>query len=111
MRFVDIKGLACGSGPFQVPDAYGGTSGLLVNYYDFTGACTFHDKCYGTCKNKKEYCDVEFLFLMKDVCNGLSGYSYVDCLAAAHTYYLAVALFGDISYNLAQWKDCKCKAK
>ena len=49
---------------------------------------------------------------MRGVCNGKSGFAYVDCMAMAHTYYLAVALFGDISYNLAQHAACKkCKSK
>ena len=107
LRFTDATGLACGSGPTEyiIPDGYGPGD----SHYSFTDACTKHDKCYGTCKASKASCDVDFLFNMKDVCNSMSGYAYFDCMFAAHTYYAAVALLGDIAYDFAQYKACKCK--
>jgi hypothetical protein len=67
-----------------------------------------HDKCYGTCGKSKAECDSNLLKDAKNVCNGLSGYWYYDCMAAAFTYYGAVAALGDLSYYLAQKKNC-CK--
>ena len=104
INLTDPTGLACGSGWTDkiVPDHYGS--------FDFTPACTEHDKCYETCGESKLVCDALFLNDMLYECRKLTWYpiSQFSCIEMATVYYAAVFSAGLPSYWKAQRKAC-CK--
>ncbi|MDO8445254.1 MAG: RHS repeat-associated core domain-containing protein [Deltaproteobacteria bacterium] len=99
----DPTGLgSCGSGKNEpyVPDNYG--------FYNLTGPCENHDKCYGTCGNSRIMCD---LFLFADIMKECSKLTWdpinqVGCIEVAYIYYGFVATFGQKPYNEAQKAAC-----
>ena len=75
--------------------------------YDFEQACNEHDKCYGTCGNKKEACDNAFKASMMSTCEKLPTWESPGCKKAAETYYKAVYKQATNAYEEGQDKGCK----
>lgn len=91
-----------------VPDGYVG--------FDFSSPCEKHDICYGTCRNTKSGCDINFYLAMSRECiwpsdnnyirAGLLRFNFSNCKFTAEVYYIAVVLFGKPAYCEAQAKNC-----
>jgi hypothetical protein len=114
--FIDSLGLKAGTG--------GECTGVIARlpYYiggaSFAGACNNHDLCYDTCGADKDACDAQFLKEMLQECYvgwlsaGWTRFTPVPlaaraaCVAAAYSYYGAVALVGKPYYDKAQEHSC-----
>ena len=80
-----------------------------MTIYDFTSACTNHDRCYGECKRTKQQCDSQFLADMLKECSTLRGWRSIykkECQSRAKLFYEAVGKYGDKPF-----RDCQEKCK
>ena len=104
VNWTDITGKVCGSEDIDalVPDQWG-------DLFDFTGACSEHDGCYGDCDwgPPKWICDLQFLNNMYASCRNSSNPS--KCREVAETYFAAVWSYGFTSFQNARAKCDECK--
>lgn len=115
----------CGSGTFTstfgslllsidptIPDYTGDLDNPLPNI-SFYGACTSHDRCYGTQGgplHSKASCDALFSFDMSDVCSSSSSTYSTQCDNVRTQYVAGVQSFvGDNAYDAAQ-SELACAA-
>ena len=98
----DPSGRTCGSAgnDWLVPDTY--------ISFNFTAACQWHDDCYGTCGNTKEFCDIGFYNRMMNSCRNVSWIYRFSCRSNARTYYYAVKWAAGGAYEDAQKEVCGC---
>jgi RHS repeat-associated protein len=96
---TDSEGLVCGSWWND-----GIVADFIPGVYNFSSACSIHDRCYGTLGKTKEACDNAFL------ANMLSGCSNDVCRWAAELYHGAVIAYGDQAYKDGQ-REASCPSK
>lgn len=97
------RGEFCGSGLVTstiVPDRISLIG--CQNYIELGPCCQKHDICYGECGRIKSNCDSDFYDDIKSECNRHWGYCYLTCMAAAMTYYTAVAAIGYPAFENSQ---------
>lgn len=82
---------------------------------EFTGACSRHDVCYGTCNRDRSDCDDRFLRGLKKACRRAYHEDtrrdrrlYGECVDRAYWYYTAVSEHGQEAYEDAQAAACIC---
>jgi hypothetical protein len=116
IKQVDPLGLLCGSGltDLIVPDAPGG--------FDFSKACEWHDRCYGSCRGEsswsdKSECDYGFYLRIRGICESDYGYSS-KCYEWAKKYHwgvsnnnLAVNAYANAQIDVKCNGACKFKQK
>ncbi|MBI5051043.1 MAG: RHS domain-containing protein, partial [Nitrospirae bacterium] len=99
---IDSTGLICGTKDIDkyIPDAFPG--------FNFSSACSIHDKCYEDCSKSKSECDNQFLVNMLKEC--LTLYYAPRCVMISGSYYLAVSKTsaGQKAYEEARKQKC-CK--
>ena len=88
-----------------------GTKAINVPDFSYGPCCNAHDICYSTCSKNKATCDTEFKTCMKAMCT--AKYAWYDprriaCNSGADLYYDGVHLAGEIAFDKATAKHCKC---
>ena len=84
------------------------------NIGNFTPPCDFHDKCYDTCNNPKNYCDATFGDKLDAVCQrdypGLLNPYLLECYAFSKVYGIVVSYNpkSNESYKNSQGNACNC---
>jgi hypothetical protein len=95
-EFIEPNG--CGAGVLAViiPNQPGG--------FNFTDACNFHDRCYGTIGKTQQECDLAFYNGMQAACTAqaVGALQLAACQAIARAYYNAVILAGGPFHSAAQ---------
>ncbi|KAJ3660069.1 hypothetical protein Zmor_004539 [Zophobas morio] len=103
----------------HVPTADGcGSLGLKIDsdylpVGEMKKCCDEHDKCYDTCNNDKEVCDLEFKRCLYRYCEGYEkmvggGTMVKACKGAAKMLFTGTLTLGCKSYMDAQRKACYC---
>ncbi|RKZ87975.1 MAG: hypothetical protein DRR19_13060 [Candidatus Parabeggiatoa sp. nov. 1] len=98
---IDTSGQGCGTGL---------TTQIVIDdwgLFDFTSACQVHDKCYEQCNATRNYCDNDFLILLRKACPSkeTDRVKYQICRDIAKLYWYTVSKNGQ-----SVWKQAQSKA-
>lgn len=94
----------CGPEWISVPNYYYMVGWFRIDRFPFVNACNQHDICYGTLGSNRAACDTQFYNNLRAICaaNASTWVNRQTCYGLAWTYYTAVDLFGQSSWEKGQ---------